>query len=226
MIARALLVAAAVSASAAPASAQSLLERAARGASQAAAEGAAREAVAGLFGSRERPVAREAETDAPGGADAPAAEAPAADAPAVAAFADPAPVNYSPSLPGPYRLQFAPELQAAERAFDEFNAVPCDDCEGGRSYDSWIRHHVREVQPMRALENRVGEMAVGEAIRWTGVSGARLALTVIGDAPVGAWPCKQVRWSSERDSRSAERLGLFCHGKRGDYLGDGWVEVL
>lgn len=221
MIARALLVAAALSASAAPASAQSLLERAARGAGQAVAEGAAREAVAGLFGRRERPAASGAETDVPRGADAPAVEAAA-----VAGFADPAPVNYSPSLPGPYRLEFAPELQSAERAFDEFNAVACDDCEGGRSYDSWIRHHVPEVQPMRALENRVGEMAIGEAIRWSGTSGAQLALTVIGDAPVGDWPCKQVRWSSERDSRSAERLGLFCYGKRGDYLGDGWVEVL
>ena len=221
MIARALFVAAALSAFAAPASAQSLLERAARGAGQALAEGAAREAAAGLFGRRERPAANRAETEASRDADARAVEA----AP-VAAFADPAPVNYSPSLPGPYRLQFSPELQSAERAFDAFNTAPCSDCEGGRSYDSWIRHHVPEVQPMGALENRIGEMAIGEAIRWTGASGAQLALTVIGEAPVGAWPCKQVRWSSERDGRSAERLGLFCYGKRGDYLGDGWVEVL
>lgn len=226
MLARALLTAAALSALAAPASAQSLLERAARGAGQALAEGAAREATAGLFGRRGRSEASETETAAPRTAEAPVGGAEAGDSAAVAAFADPAPINYSPALPGPYRLQFSPELQSAERAFDEFNTVACDDCEGGRSYDSWIRHHVPEVQPMRALENRVGEMAVGEAIRWTGASGAQLALTVIGDAPIGAWPCKQVRWSSERDGRSAERLGLFCYGKRGDYLGDGWVEVL
>lgn len=226
MLARALLAAAALSALAAPASAQSLLERAARGAGQALAEGAAREATAGLFGRRGRSEASEAEAGAPRTAETPAGDAAPADPAVVAAFADPAPVNYSPSMPGPYRLEFSPELQSAERAFDEFNAVPCDDCEGGRSYDSWIRHHVSEVRPMRALENRVGEMAIGEAIRWTGASGAQLALTVIGEEPVGAWPCKQVRWSSERDGRSAERLGLFCYGKRGDYLGDGWVEVL
>lgn len=220
MFTRVLLAAAALSALAGPASTQSLLERAARGAGQALAEGAAREAAASLFGRRDRRAADGAAAEASDGARG------GGEAAAVSAFADPAPVNYSPALPGPYRLEFAPELENAERAFDEFNRVACADCEGGRSYDSWIRHHVPEVQPMGALENRVGEMAVGEAIRWTGISGAELALTVIGEAPVGAWPCKQVRWSSQRDERSAERLGLFCYGKKGDYLGEGWVEVL
>lgn len=217
MVTRSLLVAAAILA-ASPASAQSWLERAARG----AAETAARGAVAGLLDARpERAPEREREE-----AEAEeAARRPIARGPAMT-FADPSPVNYSSDLRGPYQLEFSPEQEGAEAEFDAFNVVPCDDCEGGRAYDSWIKHHVSSVSDLGALERRIGEMAVGEAIRWNGASGARLALTVIGESPVGDWPCKQVRWSSERGQDSAERLGLFCFGKRGDYLGDGWVEVL
>lgn len=213
-----LAAAALIAATASPASAQSFLERAAR----AAAERAATNIVTGAVDRATRPS--EAAPDAP---VAPAAVAPGGERATVStAFADPAPINYSPRLRGPYQLEFSPELENAEAAFDEFNRVSCSDCEGGRSYDSWIKQAVPEVSRMGALEQRIGEMPVGDAIRWTGTSGARLALTVIGETPVGAWPCKQVRWSSERDGRSAERLGLFCNGKRGDYLGDGWVEVL
>lgn len=217
MITRSLLVAAAILA-ASPASAQSWLERAARG----AAESAARGAVTGLRDARpERAPAPEREEAEAGEA----ARRPIARGPAMT-FADPSPVNYSSDLRGPYQLEFSREQEGAEAEFDAFNVVPCDDCEGGRAYDSWIKHHVSSVSDLGALERRIGEMAVGEAIRWNGASGARLALTVIGESPVGDWPCKQVRWSSERGQDSAERLGLFCFGKRGDYLGDGWVEVL
>lgn len=216
MLTRSLLVAAAVLA-ASPASAQSWLERAARGAASSAAQGA----VSSLLGGRSEQGAGPARADA-GEAATPSAAAPG---PAMT-FADPAPINYSPDLSGPYRLEFSADQEAAEAAFDEFNRVACTGCEGGRSYDSWIKHHVPSVAGMGALERRIGEMAVGEAIRWEGISGARLALTVIGEDPIGAWPCKQVRWSSERGQDSAERLGLYCFGKRGDYLGDGWVEVL
>lgn len=217
MVTRSLLVAAAILA-ASPASAQSWLERAARG----AAESAARGAVAGLRDARpERaPEPERAEAEAEEAAPRSIARG------STMTFADPSPVNYSSDLRGPYQLEFSPEQEGAEAEFDAFNLVPCDDCEGGRAYDSWIKHHVSSVSGLGALERRIGEMAVGEAIRWNGASGARLALTVIGESPVGDWPCKQVRWSSERGQDSAERLGLFCFGKRGDYLGDGWVEVL
>ena len=213
IIAGALVAAAAAT----PASAQSLLDRIARGALEEAASRVVNPPRRGEERGAAAPdvAAPNPEAAASGGSDSVADSFPA-----------PPPINYTPRLRGPSQLQFPPELESAEAAFDEFNRVACTGCEGGRSYDSWIKHHVREVQPMWALENRIGEMAVGEAIRWTGTSGARLALTVIGEEPVGAWPCKQVRWSSERDDASAERLGLFCHGKRGDYLGDGWVEVL
>jgi hypothetical protein len=214
-----LAAAALTAATASPASAQSFLERAAR----AAAERAATNIVTGAVDRAARPSEAAPEVAvAPAAAVSPGGER----ATASTVFADPAPINYSARLRGPYQLEFSPELENAEAAFDEFNRVSCSDCEGGRSYDSWIKQAVPEVSRMGALEQRIGEMPVGDAIRWTGTSGARLALTVIGEAPVGAWPCKQVRWSSERDGRSAERLGLFCNGKRGDYLGDGWVEVL
>lgn len=225
MLSRSLLIAAVVL-TASPASAQSWIERAARG----AAENAARGAVTSLLEARpERtPQPDREEAAAEAEAEAETVEAPrrpAVRGPALT-FAEPSPVNYSSDLRGPYQLEFSPEQEAAEARFDAFNVVPCHDCEGGRAYDSWIKHHVSSVSGLGALERRIGEMAVGEAIRWDGSSGARLALTVIGDSPVGDWPCKQVRWSSERGQESAERLGLFCFGKRGDYLGDGWVEVL
>lgn len=215
MVSRSLLMAAALLA-ASPASAQSWLERAARGAASNAAQGA----VSNLLGARPEPSAEPAPQE-----DGEATRPPVARGVATT-FAEPSPVNYKPDMSGPYQLEFSPEQEGAEAAFDEFNRVACSDCEGGRSYDSWIKHHVPSVAGMGALERRIGEMAVDEAIRWDGASGARLALTVIGEAPIGAWPCKQVRWSSERGQESAERLGLFCFGKRGDYLGDGWVEVL
>lgn len=216
MVSRSLLIAAVVLA-ASPASAQSWLERAARSAAGNAAQGA----VSDLLGARTRPDAE----PAPNQDDAETAP-PAAIAGTAMTFADPSPINYRPDLRGPYKLEFSPEQEGAEAIFDEFNRVACSDCEGGRSYDSWIKHHVPSVAGLGALERRIGEMAVGEAIRWDGASGAQLALTVISEEPIGAWPCKQVRWSSERGQDSAERLGLFCFGKRGDYLGDGWVEVL
>lgn len=215
MVSRSLLFVAAVLA-ASPASAQSWLERAARGAASNAAQGA----VSSLLDARPERTAEPERAE-----DEETPRRPTVRGPAMT-FADPSPVNYSSDLRGPYQLEFSPEQEGAEAEFDAFNVVPCDDCEGGRAYDSWIKHHVSSVSGLGALERRIGEMAVGEAIRWDGASGARLALTVIGESPVGDWPCKQVRWSSERGQESAERLGLFCFGKRGDYLGDGWVEVL
>lgn len=215
MVSRSLLFVAAVLA-ASPASAQSWLERAARGAASNAAQGA----VSSLLDARPERTAEPERAE-----DEETLRRPTVRGPAMT-FADPSPVNYSSDLRGPYQLEFSPEQEGAEAEFDAFNVVPCDDCEGGRAYDSWIKHHVSSVSGLGALERRIGEMAVGEAIRWDGASGARLALTVIGESPVGDWPCKQVRWSSERGQESAERLGLFCFGKRGDYLGDGWVEVL
>ena len=216
MVSRSLLIAAVVLA-ASPASAQSWLERAARNGAGNAAQGA----VSNLLGARTQRDAEPVQDPAGAGA-APSPAVPAGSM----SFAEPSPINYRPDLRGPYKLEFSPQQEGAEAIFDEFNRVACSDCEGGRSYDSWIKQHVPAVAGLGALEQRIGEMAVGEAIRWDGASGARLALTVIGDSPVGDWPCKQVRWSSERGQDSAERLGLFCFGKRGDYLGDGWVEVL
>lgn len=127
------------------------------------------------------------------------------------AFPDLAPINYEPSMYSPIQMRFVEHIQTGKMSFDAFNARRCSDCEGSETYDSWIRHMVPEYRANYALEQKIDTMAIGEAVRWHGRSGARLALTVVGDEPVGRWECKQVRWTSERGGESAQRLGLFCN---------------
>lgn len=167
--------------------------------------------------------AGEALTRPRGPAQTPAAPPRPEAAPAVAAttvnastlpadFPQPRPMNYSPNLRRPGQLEFSDADRAAKIAFDEIGRYSCNDCEGGRSYDSWPRHEISGLGSGNyALENRLGALAVGEALRWTGSrTRTRYAITVVSDQAIGQWQCKQLKWTGDRDSVHAERLGLIC----------------
>lgn len=120
--------------------------------------------------------------------------------------------------------EFDPVYEARRKALTEFSKVRCTGCEGGYSYDSWINHHLKDKDP-DGVPAMIGRMTVGEALFWTGVE-ASGRLEVIGDASVGAFPCKQVKITMTRGMESAEALGLYCKGKTHQYDAAAWAEVL
>ncbi|MBJ7412402.1 MAG: hypothetical protein JHD15_18870 [Phenylobacterium sp.] len=200
-----------------PAAAQSgFLKNLARQAAAAAIQNAAQP---------QQPAAS-AEGEAPGQADAQPAQdaetAPAAQTPGPA----PWPVNVGArSVKYPSDLDFSPELEAQKKAFVEFSKVSCNDCEGGYSYDAWVRHFIRLDGSYGAWEKKVGGLALGEAITWKG-SASTGSITVVSEEPVNGWSCKQLKWELKKAQSKAERPGLFCNGKASSYAGsDSWVEV-
>lgn len=200
-------------------SAQDWLGRMARGAARSAVQGAAERAVRGAVSSASgQPAGARAPVAAtpppPTARQTPAAGALPADLPA------PRPINYSVQLPGPRQLEFSEADKAAKKAFEEASRVDCRACEGGRAYENWIRQQRSDLFGRNVLERKLGGMAAGEALRWTGsTSGTRFALTVVDTRSIGAWECKQLRWSAERTA-SPERPGLLCKMSNGE-----WVEV-
>jgi len=209
-----------------PVAAQDFLGGIARGMAQSAAQGLANRAVSAVTSPRTpaatpasgAPASRPAPTSRPGAT----ASAPASNA----AMPSPAPTNYRPGLKGPYELRFDPALQAEFRAFREFAKEPCRDCEGGFWFNDRVDLMVADLRPDRAVADRIGGMAIGEAIRWNARSGFPLAITVTGDIPMGDFPCKQVRWTATRGDRTAQYDGNVCYGKRGQYLAEpGWMRM-
>lgn len=197
---------------------QDFLGGLARRAAEAAAQRAVQSAV-GAVVNRQTPAPEATAPAAPqtaSAAGAATASALPADLPA------PRPINYSTSLRRPGQLEFSPEDQAGRARFDEFGKVRCSDCEGGYAFETWVRHAIPSLWGPHVLENRLGGMAVGEAIRWTGGRGAQYALTVTSEHAIGPWPCKQLRWTAVRGSEAAERPGLICKATGSD----NWTEVL
>ncbi|WP_068878703.1 MULTISPECIES: hypothetical protein [unclassified Phenylobacterium] len=199
-----------------PAAAQSgFLKNLARQAAAAAIQNAAQP-------QQSQPPAAEAE-----GQDAaqPAQYAEAAQAPQTSGPA-PWPKNVgAKSVRYPSNLTFSPELEDQKKAFVEFSKVSCNDCEGGYSYDAWVRHFVRLDGSYGAWEKKVGALALGESITWKG-SASTGSITVVSEEPVNGWPCKQLKWELKKAQSQAERPGLFCYGKASSYAGsDSWTEV-
>lgn len=193
---------------AAPAEAQSFLKNLAREAAYRAATAAATSGANG--GQPAQAQAAVASEDAGGSGGA------VADQPQPAAVTTgpaPWPQNLGErSVKSPAQLTFSPELEAQKKAFLEFSKVRCNDCEGGYSYDAWGQHFVRLDGSWKAWEKKLGALGVGESLTWQG-SQSKAAITVVSETPVGAWPCKQLRWTLTRPNAKAERPGLICNAR-------------
>lgn len=113
------------------------------------------------------------------------------------------------SVTSPTQLEFSPETQAAKKAFVEFSKVRCNDCEGGYSYDAWAQHHVKVGYEYNAFHNKIGGLAMGQSVTWTG-SAAVGSITVVGETPIRGWRCKQLKWELKKGAARAERPGLYC----------------
>ncbi|MGR4866711.1 hypothetical protein [Caulobacter sp. LARHSG274] len=174
-----------------------------------------------------RPPSPKAE-ETPGPAAATTFDAPdaIADEPTAAGFAEPAPVNYSSrEIHRPQDLRFSETMSARKKALEQFGKSPCDACEGGYQYDTSVRHLVAGwTRQDGAFEQKVGAMHVGESFNWRGATTSGL-FRVESEAPIGPFPCKQVRYVLTRGKQSADRLGLFCFGKREYSTLDEWIEV-
>lgn len=196
--------------------AQDWLGRMARSAAQSAAQGVVNNAVSGAAngGAHQGSTA-----PSPQPASTPARARQEPQIVPASSFANPAPINYTTAMRNPNDMRFGADHEAAKKAYEDFGKVDCDDCEGGYAYETWIRHARLELMGFRVLESRIGGMAIGESLEWTGSRGARYALTVVDDQPVGSWPCKQVKWTGDRGPAHAERMGLYCQ------LNNNWMDV-
>lgn len=188
---------------AAPAQAQSFLKNLAR-------EAALRAAAAAASGSAQTAQAQPVAAPEGGGGSVEGGEGPAESA---ATGPTPWPNNLGArDATSPGRLTFSAELEAEKAAFLEFSKVPCTACEGGRSYDAWAQHFIRLDGSWKAWEKKVGALEMGQSVTWQGQK-SKGAITVVGETPVGAWPCKQLRWTLTRPGEKAERPGLICNAR-------------
>lgn len=189
--------------------AQDWLGRLARGAAETAAQGVVNNAVSGAVNGGGR-QGSPAPSSQPAAASPPARQRQEPQTVPASNFAEPAPINYTTAMRNPNDMRFGPEHEAAKKAYEDFGKIDCDDCEGGYAYETWIRHARPELRGYNVLEKHVGSMPIGDSITWTGSRGARYALTVVGEQPIGDWPCKQLKWTADRGSEHAERMGLYC----------------
>lgn len=231
-----------VMAIASTAQAQSFLESMAK----RAAEGAANRAAAALErsltdGGRDRDADENSEAP-PEAADAPAVMRPRARSaagtqPAAANNTAPAPVRAQspgptpwpnnldrPRLARPGQLTFDAALEAEKAAFKRFGTVSCSDCEGGESYDTAAKLFLN-LRDMWAFDSALGALNLNQSLTWRGRASAG-KITVVGEVPVGPFPCKQLRWELTRGDQTATRPGLVCLGKSNpDADNDRWMEI-
>jgi len=186
-----------------PAAAQSFLKDLAKSAARQATEAAVRNVM----------------TPEPGGASAQAGQPAGAKSPAAAQARKPSRT---------YLSDIAKPADAADKkkALDDFSTYSCDDCEGGRGYDSWARHGLNMVGG-HAFEDRIGALPVGGSVSWKGRA-ANGEITVVAEAEHDGFPCKEVVWkmTKPKTKATAERDGLFCYGYASSYSGkETWAEI-
>ncbi|MBP7704401.1 MAG: hypothetical protein KA105_03815 [Caulobacter sp.] len=160
----------------------------------------------------------------------PGVAAPTAPAAAVANGGDGGlqPVNGDQMLARPGQMAFDPSVAAAKERFVEFSRYSCTACEGGRGYDAWARQSLNLGGGYNAFEKKLGSLATGQFVAWKGIE-ADGRITVVGEATVAGFQCKQLKWElkKRKTGASASRDGLLCLGKSGDYAAsDSWVEVV
>lgn len=222
--------------------AQSFLENMAKRAAESAANRAASALERGLAGGAGGRGAGEGSgaaspeaPDAPtvmrprvrSGAGQPAAQpvATAEAAHAVSTGPEPWPNNLDrPRLSRPGQLEFDAALEAEKTAFKRFGAVSCSDCEGGESYDTAAKLFL-DLRDMWAFDTALGALNRDQSLTWRGRASTG-RITVVGESPVGPFPCKQLRWELTRGDQTATRPGLVCLGKSNpDADNDRWIEV-
>ena len=226
------------------AQAQSFLENMARRAAESAANRAASALERGLTGGA-------GGRDADEGSGAAAPEAP--DAPTVmrprarsgtgqpaaqpVVTAEAAPARAQPTGPAPWpnnldrprlarpgQLAFDAALEAEKTAFKRFGTVSCSDCEGGESYDTAAKMFLG-LRDMWAFDSALGALNLNQSLTWRGKASTG-KITVVGETPVGPFPCKQLRWELTRGDQTATRPGLVCLGKSNpDADNDRWMEI-
>lgn len=214
-----------LSAAATPSTAESFLERMARQAAETAARKATDKIMNGDVSDAAKP--KKAEDDPQVGQvlkpkpRAANASAPAPAPPPIAA----APPKTQISAPG--KIVISADIKAQKEAFDEFGRVSCNDCEGGRSYDSWAQRFFggELAGEYNGWAKKLGNLKVGDRLTWRGQQ-SRGSLTVISETPVDGFRCKQITYRLDKGSTQAERPGLVCWGKLNEYAAsDSWVEV-
>lgn len=111
-------------------------------------------------------------------------------------------------------LQF-PEALAALKAFDNAAAVGCQECEGGRSFDTWPNYFIAGFN----ADKRMAALKADEKLTW---KGKRLAgeITLIGEQPIGRFPCRQYRWvmRGAAGKVAATRTSLQCRNDLGNWF--------
>ncbi|MBA4013535.1 MAG: hypothetical protein C0481_16855 [Phenylobacterium sp.] len=139
--------------------------------------------------------------------------------------AAPQPINLGdPKLKRPGQLKFDPGLEAQKDAFRKFGEVSCNDCEGGKSFDTAANKFLN-LRDMWAFDSALGGLEVGQSLNWRGRGSVGKITAVSADA-VGPFACKQLRWELTRGKETRARDGLVCRGKSNpDADNERWIEV-
>ena len=139
--------------------------------------------------------------------------------------AGPQPINLGdPKLKRPGQMKFDPALEAQKDAFRKFGEVSCNDCEGGKSFDTAANKFLN-LRDMYAFDSALGALDVGQSLNWRG-RGSVGRITATSAEAVGPFACKQLRWELTRGKETRSRDGLVCLGKSNpDADNERWLEV-
>lgn len=97
-----------------------------------------------------------------------------------------------------------------KQAFAKESRVPCSDCEGGFSYDSWAKHFTAKPGIDMQFDAKVTALPIGKSITWKGRK-YQGEIVATGERPIGAHACKQYRWTMRLAGKVVtERDGQYC----------------
>ncbi|HEY5801930.1 MAG TPA: hypothetical protein VIT92_17035 [Burkholderiaceae bacterium] len=116
--------------------------------------------------------------------------------------------------------------KAAEQntAFRQASRVPCNDCEGGYSFDAWAAHFMfKSGDYEKQLNAKLVTMKLGETLEWKGRKFTG-AIEATGEHPIAGNACKQYHWTLKEGKKVvAEKEGMLCNVK-GQYMAEArWV---
>lgn len=117
--------------------------------------------------------------------------------------------------------------RAAKTAFREASKVPCNDCEGGYSFDAWGgRSLVKGGDYSKEFPKLLVALEEGKSLGWKGQR-YEVRITAIGAHPIGEMPCRQFHYTLlEKGRLVAEYDGMVCESTRPHVANPSWNEVV
>jgi hypothetical protein len=119
------------------------------------------------------------------------------------------------------------QAEAAKHAFSDASAFPCDDCEGGKDFDSlgW-RSLFKDGDYAKEFPKRLVALETGKSLGWKGKRYS-VTVTAVSEHPIGETPCKQFRYTLKQGAKTvSEYDGMYCKWSYDATSEPKWVQAV